>query len=92
MAAHRLDPFEQRFKRGADVGIEQSPFLGRHDMAPVLRKQLHAERVFDQLNLVIDRGRRQAQFARRLADRLMPRRRFKATQRLERRQIAQIEP
>ena len=52
----RFDPFNQRFECRTDIGIEYTPLLGGDDMPTILREQLHAKRVLDQLDLVADGG------------------------------------
>jgi hypothetical protein len=60
-------------------------------VAAFLREQLHAKCFLDQLNLVTDRRVGQAQFGRRIADRLMPRRRLKSFECFQRWQAPQLD-
>jgi len=55
-------------------------------VAPLLSKQRDPQRLFNQLDLMADRGVSQAQFGRGVADRLVARCRLKPLERLERRQ------
>jgi hypothetical protein len=60
-------------------------------VAAFLREQRHAQRFLDQLDLVADRRVGQAQLARRIADRLVARRRLEALEGLERRQAPEFD-
>ena len=86
-----FNAFDQRFKRRADIGVKHAPFFGRDDMATALREQLDAERILDELNLMADRRVSQAQLVGGITDTLTARRSLKPFQRLERRQLPEVD-
>ena len=82
MAVDFFNPLQQRFKRSADIRIENLTFFRRHDMPPFLDEQRHAKRVFNQLDLMADRRMGEAKLVRCIADALVTGRRLKTLKRL----------
>ena len=83
--------FDQQFKCRADIRIKRTALWRRYDPSALLDKQGHAQGFLDLLHLVAYCRVGQAQLVRSLADALMTGSRFKALQRLERRQFSKVE-
>ena len=82
MAVDFFNPLQQRFKRGADIRIENLTFFRRHDMPPFLDEQRHTKRIFNQLDLMADSRMGEAKLVRCVADALMAGCRLETLERL----------
>ena len=87
---HFFHTLQQGFKRSTDIGVENPALFGRYDMAPFLREQADTQSIFDQLDLMAHGGVCQTQFVGGIPYALVPCRRLKAFQSLQRWQLSKI--